>query len=74
MRKVIYKRWISSHESETGKGMWSEERSGTFHQWGTEITEFETGFVQASVGIVEDEINCTVHLIHPEYIKFREGV
>jgi len=65
MRKVKVKFLIESTKK------WSEDfyLDGAFHQWGTDIIEHNTGFVQYTIGLVEIS-DGTILKLDPQNIKF----
>lgn len=49
------------------------QRPALFHCWGTESTEFDSGFVMDSVAVVEYE-DGSVERVSPECITFVESL
>lgn len=69
MRKVKFKAIDYELSIKTGMGYTQVEGTGLFHQWGTVSTEFDSGGVTDSVGLVERE-DGRMFEVYPRNLQF----
>lgn len=67
MRKCVVKKW----KQVDGKSLLVDDYVGTFHGWGVNYEEFETGPGNFSAAIIENASG-SVELVYAGHVKFLE--
>lgn len=74
MRRVIYKEYVREVDEMTGRASWDlvERGEATFHQFGVDYEEFESGAGNFSTAILELDSGEVV-TVRADLIRFVEG-